>query len=127
LSGNITAGNITATSGFIGSSLTLNTNITSAANTDATFYTLNSKRGEIRSQLQSHISPSGSWTLELRNTEIQSNSLIIANVIGGEGSILTGSIMSVNTIGASSASFNFMNFGAQIVDDAKFTASFAVL
>jgi len=127
-SGDISAsGNITATSGFIGSSLTLNTNIASAANTDATFYTLNSKRGEIRSQLQTHISPSGSWTLELRNTEIQSNSLIIANIIGGEGSIITGSIMSVNTIGASSASFNFMNFGAQIVDDAKFTASFAVL
>ena len=108
-------------------SLTLDQNIASSAPTDASFYIINGKRGEIRSQVQASIAADTGWTLELRNTSIAANSLIIANVIGGEGAIITGSIVSANVIAADSASFNFFNTGGVIVDDAKFTASFAIL
>tara|TARA_R110001583_G_scaffold189629_1_gene353235 strand:+ start:14 stop:1300 length:1287 start_codon:yes stop_codon:yes gene_type:complete len=117
----ITAANIFA------KHITLNQDITAAAPTDAAFYILNGKRGEIRSQLQTACAADTGFTIELRNTSIAANSLIVANVIGGEGAIRTGSVLTANTIGASSASFNFFNTGVAIVDNAIFTASFAVL
>ena len=117
----ITAANIFA------KHITLNQDITAAAPTDAAFYILNGKRGEIRSQLQTACAADTGFTIELRNTSIAANSLIVANVIGGEGAIRTGSVLTANTIGASSASFNFFNTGVAIVDNAIFTASFSVL
>ena len=107
-------------------SLTL-TPVVAAAATDAAFYILNGKRGEIRSQLQTACAADTGFTIELRNTSIAANSLIVANVIGGEGAIRTGSVLTANTIGASSASFNFFNTGVAIIDNAIFIASFAVL
>ena len=114
-------GNVTA------SSLTLNKNIVSAANTDAAFYTINGPRGEIRSQLQEALAADTGFTIELRNTSIAANSLIIANLIGGEGGLITGSVVTANVVAANTASLNFFNTGAAVVNDAKFTASFAVL
>ena len=101
-------------------------NITSAAATDASFYIINGKRGEVRSQTQTGIAVDTGWTLELRNTEILLDSLIVANVVGGEGAIITGSVLTANVLAASTASLNFFNTGAAIVDDAKFTASLAI-
>ena len=118
---------ITSSDNITAGSLTLDADIKSAASTDVAFYILNGKRGEIRSQLQAGVAVDTGWTLELRNTSIAANSLIIANVIGGAGGIVTGSILTANTVGASTASFNFFNAGAPIVDNAGFTASFAVL
>ena len=129
-----TQGNITSlgtlisvsSSGVLtGASLSL-PNITSAAATDAVFYTVNGKRVEVRSQTQTGIAVDTGWTLELRNTSIESNSLIAANVIGGEGGILTGSIVTVNIIAANTASLNFFNTGLAIADNAAFTASLAI-
>jgi hypothetical protein len=108
-------------------SLTLDQDITTAANTDAAFYSIDGKRVEIRSQLQGGIAVDTGWTVELRNTSIAANSLIVANVIGGNGAIITGSVVSANVIAASTASVNFFNVGAAaIVDNAFFTASIAV-
>ena len=101
--------------------------IQSAAATDAVHYTINGSRGEIRSQLQGSIAADTGFTLELRNSSITATSLIVANIIGGEGGLVTGSVVTANVIAANSASLNFFNTGAALVDDAKFTASFAIL
>ena len=90
--------------------------IQSAAATDATHYTINGSRGA-----------DTGFTLELRNSSITATSLIVANIIGGEGGLVTGSVVTANVIAANSASLNFFNTGAALVDDAKFTASFAIL
>ena len=120
-------GDIDLTGNVTASSLTLNKNIVSAANTDAAFYIINGSRGEIRSQLQGALAAETGFTIELRNTSIAANSLIIANLIGGEGGLITGSVVTVNVVAANTASLNFFNTGAAVVNDAKFTASFAVL
>ena len=121
-----------ATAQTVTSAVTLNGGLTlgggvEAAATDAAFYILNGPRGEIRSQLQTGCAADTGFTLELRNTSVQANSLIVTNVIGGEGAIVTGSVVSANVVSANTASINFFNIGAAIVNDAKFTASFAIL
>ena len=118
-------GELSASGVLTGASLSL-PNITSAAATDALFYTINGKRVEVRSQTQVGIAADTGWTLELRNTSIEPNSLIVANVIGGEGGILTGSVVTANVIAANTASLNFFNTGLAIVDNATFTASLAI-
>tara|TARA_R110001592_G_scaffold5391_1_gene29687 strand:- start:667 stop:3009 length:2343 start_codon:yes stop_codon:yes gene_type:complete len=126
LRGELTAsGNVSASGEIIASSLNL-PNITSAAATDASHYSINGKRVEVRSQLQSGITADTGWTLELRNTSVTANSLIVANVIGGAGAIITGSVISANVVAANTASLNFYNIGAAIADDAAFTASIAI-
>jgi hypothetical protein len=101
--------------------------VQSAAATDAAFYILNGTRGEVRSQTQGSIAADTGFTLELRNTSVAADSLIVANVIGGNGGIVSGSVVSANVIGANTASLNFFNTGTTIVDNATFTASFAIL
>ena len=102
-------------------------NIQSAAATDTAFYILNGTRGEIRSQLQTGVAADTGFTIELRNTSIAANSLIVANLIGGDGALITGSVVTGNVIAADSASLNFFNTGIAIADNAVFTASFAIL
>ena len=107
--------------------LTLDQNITTAASLNAAHYSINGKRGEIRSRLQAGVAVDTGFTLQLRNTSIAANSLIVANVIGGDGGIITGSVVTANVISANSASFNFFNTGnAALADNAIFTASFAI-
>ena len=101
--------------------------IQQSANTDADHYIINGTRGEIRSQTQTSVAADTGFTIELRNTSIAADSLIVANVIGGEGGIVSGSVLTANVLGANSASFNFFNTGVAIVDNAPFTASFAIL
>ena len=120
-----TGGSIFSGSVEISGSLTLS-KIQSAAATDASFYIINGSRGEIRSQLQTGVAADTGFRLELRNTSIKSTSLIVANVIGGNGGILTGSVVTANVIADSSASLNFFNTGEALANDAKFTASFAI-
>ena len=121
-SGNISAsGIITADSFKFGPA-----SIVRASATDTAFYTLNGARGEIRSHLQSSVAADTGWTLELRNTSIKANSLIVANVIGGSPSIITGSVLTANVIATATASFNFFNTGTIIGDGKAFTASFAI-
>tara|TARA_R110000737_G_scaffold231438_2_gene244961 strand:+ start:1977 stop:3614 length:1638 start_codon:yes stop_codon:yes gene_type:complete len=132
-SGTITASQYTTNNVTIGASnitagsLTLDKDVKSAVATDTAFYILNGKRGEIRSQLQAGVAVDTGWNIELRNTDIAANSLIVANVIGGAGSIVSASVLTANTIGVSTASFNFFNTGIALIDNAAFTASFAVL
>ncbi len=124
--GHITAsGNISASGNLIAAGLSLPPSSSLPA-TDASHYTINGKRVEVRSQLQTSVAADTGWTLELRNTSVAANSLIVANVIGGEGAIVTGSVVSANVVANNTASLNFFNIGAAIVDDAKFTASIAV-
>tara|TARA_R110002049_G_scaffold240797_1_gene414627 strand:- start:475 stop:975 length:501 start_codon:yes stop_codon:yes gene_type:complete len=120
------SGTTTITTASIGH-LTLDQDIQSAAALDATHYIINGKRGEIRSQLGTSCAVDTGFTMELRNTSIVANSLVIATIIGGEGAIVTGSVLTANTVGTSTASLNFFNTGGAIVDNAIFTASFAVL
>ena len=101
--------------------------IQQSANTDADHYIINGTRGEIRSQLQGSVAADTGFTIELRNTSIAADSLIVANVIGGEGGIVSGSVLTANVLAANSASFNFFNTGVVLQDNAKFTASFAIL
>jgi hypothetical protein len=101
--------------------------IQQSAATDADHYIINGTRGEIRSQTQGSVAADTGFTIELRNTSIAADSLIVANVIGGEGAIVSGSVLTANVLAANSASFNFFNTGAAIVDNATFTASFAIL
>ena len=105
-----------ATAQTVTSAVTLNGGLTlgggvEAAATDAAFYILNGPRGEIRSQLQGSIAADTGFTLELRNSSITATSLIVANIIGGEGGLVTGSVVTANVIAANSASLNFFNTG----------------
>ena len=123
---NLQDGGTIAGSTIFNGSLSLG-NIQSAAALDAGHYIINGTRGEIRSQLQGAVAVDTGFTVELRNTSITTTSLIVANVIGGEGAIVTGSVVTANVIAASSASFNFFNTGGAIANDSVFTASFAIL
>ena len=109
VTGNISSSAAITASVLAAGSLTLDLNIESAAATDAAFYSINGKRVEVRSQLQGAVAADTGFTLELRNTSVKTNSLIAANVLG-----------------ANTASLNFFNTGAAVVNDAKFTASFAI-
>jgi hypothetical protein len=106
--------------------------IQSAAATDAAFYILNGTRGEIRSQLQGSIAADTGFTLELRNTSIAANSIVLCtlqaptDLVKG-GGLLTGSVVSAHTVAANTASLNFFNTGVVVVDNAPFTASFAII
>ena len=109
-------------------SITLDQDIKSAAATDAAFYTINGKRVEVRSQLQAAPLGSGSFFLELRNTSVNANSLVVGSLIGNTvGSLLTGSVLSCNVLGNNTASLNFKIMGAPPVDNSTFTASIAIL
>ena len=115
---------------FTGTSNRLFGTTATAAATDAAFYILNGRRGEIRTQLQGSIAVDTGFTIELRNTSIAADSLIVANVIGGDangGGVVTGSVVTVNVVAANTASLNFYNSGAALADNAKFTASFAII
>ena len=126
VTGNISSSTAITASVLAAGSLTLDLNIESAAATDATFYSINGRRVEVRSQLQGAVAADTGFTLELRNTSVKANSWIAANVIGGDGGILTGSVVSANVVAASTASLNFFNTGAAIANDATFTASVAI-
>ena len=126
ITGNITASNnISASGTIIASKLSL-PDIVIGDSLDASFDIVHGSRGEIRSQLQSSVAADTGWTLELRNTSIAANSLIVANVIGGEGAIITGSVLTANVVAANTASFNFFNIGNSIDNNSAFTASFAI-
>ena len=112
--------------GISASNLTLDKDIQSAAALDAGHYIINGKRGEIRSQLQEALSIAEGFTLELRNTSIASNSIIVANLIGGYGGLVTGSLVTANVIAAGSASVCVLNPFAPVADNNVFTASFAI-
>lgn len=106
--------------------------IQSAANTDAAFYTINGTRGEIRSQLQTGVAADTGFTLELRNTSIAADSVIMCNLVQPSdivlgGGLVSGSVVTANVIAASSASLNFFNTGTALADNAPFTASFAII
>jgi TATA-box binding protein (TBP) (component of TFIID and TFIIIB) len=100
--------------------------IVSSSATDAAFYSNNNYRGEVRSQLQGGVAADTGWRLELHNDKIVANSIILTNVIGGAGAIITGSVVTTNVVSAKTASMNFFNTGIAIPDDSPFTASFAV-
>ncbi len=127
IAGDITISGATT---FTGTSNRLFGTTATAAATDAAFYILNGRRGEIRTQLQGSIAVDTGFTIELRNTSIAADSLIVANVIGGDangGGVVTGSVVTVNVVAANTASLNFYNSGAALADNAKFTASFAII
>tara|TARA_Y100000114_G_C11577198_1_gene239286 strand:+ start:126 stop:569 length:444 start_codon:yes stop_codon:yes gene_type:complete len=106
--------------------------IQSAAATDAAHYSIDGTRGEIRSQLQSGIAADTGFTLELRNTSIQADSVIMCNLVKPSdivtgGGLVSGSVVTANVVAASTASLNFFNTGAALANDAPFTASFAII
>ena len=109
-------------------SITLDGNIVTGSSADSAVYSVNGPRCEIRTQLQSSVAVDTGWNVTLHNTSIAANSIIVANVIGGNGSIITGSIVTANVVSNNTASLNFWNTGAStIIDDAIFTASVAIM
>tara|TARA_R110002020_G_scaffold108614_1_gene251674 strand:+ start:284 stop:754 length:471 start_codon:yes stop_codon:yes gene_type:complete len=127
-----------ATAQTVTSAVTLNGgltlgNATTAAATDAAFYTINGKRVEVRSQLQAALNNDTGVAVELRNTSIAADSLIIANFIApstsllSAGAFVTGACVCVNAVAANTASIQIWNNGATMLDNSVFTASIAIL
>ena len=98
---------------------------------------INGRRGNIFAQVSQSVAVNGGYSIELRNTEINFDSLVVVNAIGNPGSfpgsgsspsILTGSVVSANVIKPDTASINFINYGQGVIPhEALFSASFTLL
>ena len=118
----VTASNNVKANGF-------DTNITEAAKADANFYIINGRKVEVRNQLQSSIGDGAFQRLELRNTSIKNDSIVLGGFIGNTAGDITASIITAAvTKGPYTASITFYNeSGVTIADDTPYTASFIVL
>ena len=101
---------------------------TTAASADATSYSVNGNRVEVRNQTQGTVADGAFIKLELRNTSIATNSMVIGTFTGGTSGCITGSIITAATTAAGTASVQIHNeTGITIADDTGFTASFAII
>ena len=83
---------------------------------------------EMRNQLQAQLDDGTFAAFRLHNTSIATDSIIMGTFTGGTAGAITASILSINTIAASSASFRIHNeTGVNVANNAGFTASFVVL
>ena len=83
---------------------------------------------EVKNQLQAALADGGFTFFQLRNSSIESDTIVLGSFTGGTVGLITGSIITAATIGSSTASIQIHNeTGAEIPDDTGFTASFVLL
>jgi hypothetical protein len=105
-----------------------NTNITTGTSADSITYTVNGRKVEMKNQLSSSLSDGDFASFTLFNSSIAANSIILGSFTGNTAGAITGSIITVATVGASTGSIQIHNeTGGAIADDTGFTASFILL
>lgn len=123
---NGTAGHISASGNVSASGF--DTVITAAAEADAFHYSVNGRKVEVRNKLQTQVNDGTFTHLELRNTSIATDSIVLGSFTGNTATNITGSIITAATIALYTASIQIHNeTGENIADDTPFTASFIVL
>jgi len=91
-------------------------------------YTVNGNKVEVRAILKDNVADGGFAKFSLLNSSIATDSVVLGSFTGGTAGLITGSIITAATIGATTASVQIHNeTGAQINADTSFTASFVVL
>ena len=92
-------------------------------------YTVNGHKVEVKAITAANITNDSSGTFKLLNSSIEANSVIFGAFIGNHSNThMSGSVISVATLGAHTASVFIHNItGATIAADTPFTASFVVL
>ena len=126
LNGQAGAGHISA-SGKVSAS-GFDTVITTAASSDTFSYSVNGRKVEVRNQLQAQLNDGTFTHLELRNTEIATDSIVLGSFTGNTATNITGSIITAATTALYTASIQIHNeTGENIANDTAFTASFIVL
>ena len=126
LNGQAGAGHISA-SGKVSAS-GFDTVITTAASADAFSYSVNGRKVEVRNQLQAQLNDGTFTHLELRNTSIATDSIVLGSFTGNTATNITGSIITAATTALYTASIQIHNeTGENIANDTAFTASFIVL
>jgi len=129
--------NVTASGNITGSTIELSGDISAksisitkatAASVDASTYSINGSKVEVRTQLQAQLDDGTFAAFKLHNTSIATDSVVMGAFTGGTVGGITGSFISANTIAASTASFRIHNeTGANVTDNTGFTASFVIL
>ena len=123
---NGTAGHISA-SGKVSAS-GFDTRIIAAAEADAFHYSVNGRKVEVRNKLQAQLNDGTFTHLQLRNTEIATDSIVLGSFTGNTATNITGSIITAATTALYTASIQIHNeTGENIADDTAYTASFIVL
>ena len=126
LNGQAGAGHISA-SGKVSAS-GFDTRIIAAAEADAFHYSVNGRKVEVRNKLQAQLNDGTFTHLELRNTEIATDSIVLGSFTGNTATNITGSIITAATTALYTASIQIHNeTGENIANDTAFTASFIVL
>ncbi|MDB4344224.1 hypothetical protein OAA40_00800 [bacterium] len=91
-------------------------------------YSVNGSKVEVKAITAANLADGAFVQFTLLNTSIAANSIVLGSFTGGTGGLITGSILTAATIGASTASVQIHNeTGAQIDADSAFTASFVIL
>jgi len=105
-----------------------NTTKNFAASADAFSYSVNGRKVEVRNQLQAQLNDGTFTHLELRNTSIATDSIVLGSFTGNTATNITGSIITAATTALYTASIQIHNeTGENIANDTAFTASFIVL
>ena len=121
IDGNISASGQVSASGF-------DTKITTAASADAYSYSVNGRKVEVRNQLQAQLNDGTFTHLELRNTSIETNSIVLGSFTGNTSGNITGSIITAATTAQYTASVQIHNETSEnVANDTAYTASFIVL
>ena len=120
------SGDIVSDAFFSGSGF--NTTKNFAASADAFSYSVNGRKVEVRNQLQAQLNDGTFTHLELRNTSIATDSIVLGSFTGNTATNITGSIITAATTALYTASIQIHNeTGENIANDTAFTASFIVL
>lgn len=91
-------------------------------------YTVNGNKVEVRAILKENLVDGTFAKFSLLNSSIATDSIVLGSFTGGTAGLITGSIITAATTGASTASVQIHNeTGIQINADTGFTASFVVL
>ena len=119
--GHISASGNVSASGF-------DTRITPAASADAFSYSVNGRKVEVRNQLQAQLDDGTFTHIELRNTSIATDSIVLGSFTGNTITNITGSIITAATTALYTASIQIHNETAEnITNDTSYTASFIIL
>ena len=97
--------------------------------TDSPLFTANGRKVQVRNQLQSSLADGAFARFTFDNSSITNESIVLGGFIGNTTGPITGSIITVFPLGATTSSVvHFYNeTGQTIPDDTPFTASFIVL
>ena len=123
----VTASVISASSAIVAPGIDIA--ITEGSSADSNLYGVNGRKVTMKNQLQSTLADGDFATFTLLNTDIEAGSIVLGAFTGNTTqSLSVGSIISVTTIGALTASVQIHNeTGQSIPDDTGFTASFVIM